>query len=119
VHSANKAVDWVVRSAKSTTDSTLTILLLPTFYAEDATDTKDDAAYIQLVRRNHDVCLPVCTFGRETMQLGPPGCQPFADPRVLKWTFRMLAVGNQAGFAEHFPFNVDGRRQSYIPKRGP
>jgi hypothetical protein len=112
VHMATKAVDWAITSAKSTTDSTLTILLLPTFYAVDATDTKDNASYMQLVRRNHDVCLPVCTFARESLQLEPPGCQPLDGPRVLKWKFRMLAVGNQAGLSEYFPFNVEGRRQA-------
>ena len=111
VHAAAKAVDWAIRSAKSTTESTLTLLLLPTFFAWDGVDTDDDAAYMQLVRRNHDVCFPICIFGRDIIQLEPPGCQPFASPISLKWKYRLLAVGNPAGFQEYFPYNVDGQRQ--------
>jgi hypothetical protein len=111
VHAAAKAVDWAIRSAQSTTQSTLTLLFLPTFFAWDGVDTDDDAAYMQLVRRNHDVCFPICIFGRDIIQLESPGCQPFASPISLKWKYRLLAVGNPAGFQEYFPYNVDGQRR--------
>jgi ribonuclease HI len=114
VHAATKAMDWAIRSAKSTEEATITLLLLPTFYADDGVDTHDDAAYMQLMRRNQDVCLPICTFGREVMQLEPPGCQPLADPHVLKWKFRLVAVGNSAGYVNLIPGWLDHAARTWL-----
>ena len=107
VHEATKALDWAIRSAKSTTASTLTLLILPTFYANEGVDAEDDPRFMQLLRRNHDVCLPVCKFGWESLQFEPPGCQPLVEPRKLRRKFMLIAVGNQEGYAHHFPFVED------------
>lgn len=104
VHVATQALDWAIRSAKTTTDCTLTLLILPTFYADRAADADDDPRFMQLLRRNHDVCLPVCTFGWESLSVEPPGCQPLEEPHLVRQRFMLIAVGNLAGYDRHFPF---------------
>jgi ribonuclease HI len=63
----------------------------------------DDTPYMQLIRRNTDVCTPVCTFSRKAIQLTPPANKPLADSMSLKWKYRLVAAGNKKGFEQYFP----------------
>jgi hypothetical protein len=99
VHAATRAVDWAIRSAKAASVPTVTLLVLPTFFAED-----DDTPYMQLLRRNYATCTPVCTFNREALPFEPPAHLPLAKPQPLKWRFRLVAVGNEQGYRENFTY---------------
>jgi hypothetical protein len=97
---ATRAVDWAIQSALNARedDPTLTLLLLPTYFSKD-----DDTTYMQLVRRNPAQCLPIGTFFRDAIELMPPANMPFAEPMSLKWKFRLIAVGNKAGYDKFLP----------------
>jgi ribonuclease HI len=98
IHAATRAVDWAIQSAQCATTPTLTLLLLPTFFAE-----ADDCSYMRLLRRNPDWCLPVFTAAARALSLEPPANAPLATPKHPHWRFRLVAIGNNDGMEQFLP----------------
>jgi ribonuclease HI len=108
IHEATRTVDWAIRSVRAATTATLIMVIAIVNHATD-----DDTPYMQLLRRNQDVCLPVCTFSRDAIKLQPPANMPLAEGVTLKWKFRLVAIGNVEGFRQHCPLNDSTWRTNF------
>jgi hypothetical protein len=62
-----------------------------------------DTPYMQLIRRNTDICTPVCTFSFTVIRLQPPANKPLAGPVSLKWKYCRVAAGNKQRCEQYFP----------------
>jgi hypothetical protein len=99
-HAAARATKWAIRSALSTDIPTVTILLVPTYCADN-----EDAAHMRLVNLHRQCCRMLFKAPGKLVDLQPPGNAPLMGTKTMHWRLHAIAIGNAAGFEQHLPLS--------------
>jgi len=109
-YAAEKALEWAIKSAATTTRPTLTVQFVPKYGSSSS-----PAAFTNTAAQHAHLCKHLVTIPASRLELEPPANRPYAPGLKLSRNMLLLAVGNASGFSEYCPYwDHEWRRQFII-----